>query len=114
MSNWLARMFTVPKKDRDKINTTLEQNPELLAFVNMIKSVATGAAVSAATDHISDPLAHAAAAVAITTAVERAVPTPHAQDDPATVADVPLKATALPLQFPPSGTPPAPSVPPTA
>lgn len=77
MSNWLSRLFTVPRHDREKINKTLEENPQLLAFVNLIKSVAVGAAVEAATSHISDPTAHTAAAIAISTAVERAVPTPH-------------------------------------
>jgi hypothetical protein len=93
--NWLSRMFTVPATERAKINQAIGNNPELLFLFNLVKSAAVGAAISAVTEHISDPDAKTQAAVAIATAVERAIPTPHS--DPPVVNSLPATAPLSPL-----------------
>jgi hypothetical protein len=76
MANWLSRMFTIPRHQRDEINKLLAENPALLSVVNGLKDSLATAAVHAAVGPNADPLEMALAGMAIGQQIERMVPTP--------------------------------------
>lgn len=90
----LARAFTLPHAQRDKINAALVANPGALAAVNQIKDGLIMSLVHASVDKNSDPLAAALAAVVIAQQVERMIPTP------ANVPAGPPEAHSLPAVDP--------------
>lgn len=79
----LDRALTLPSDERAKITSFLTANPAVATEVNDVKDKLITTIVKGATQHISDPTAQLLAAVAITSTLERAIPTP---PTPATTA----------------------------
>lgn len=74
MSNWLARMFTIPRKEREK----LAQIPGIHALGGAVQALAIAAAQHAVDEHVSDPEVAERLKDAIEAHVAHAIPVPAA------------------------------------
>jgi hypothetical protein len=72
MASWLSRLFTVPRKQRDDLNS----NPLFHFAAQELRSLAISAAQGAVDNHVSDPGMADAIKASIEQEVQSAIPIP--------------------------------------